>query len=257
MASATTVADATRRDVERIIEMGEWPVFPRIRFGTFGEYFRRAESVREQLTLRTGELNAIFTGLLYHSVPHKARKSPLRSRAAGCRDAGRPCPALNLPAARSDKAWRDVLFTPLPRHTYPDRVFRKAASMQWACYSEAMAIANTAASGAMTRISSRIDTSAFPQPDRCDELTVCSQSEGAGAGYGIEAYAGVPNPERGRGRTRAYTVFNPCTVERDEVVELTVWDWPFDMSRLTVLGPDGAPIPFALLTPSARDTGIT
>ena len=59
----------------------------------------------------------------------------------------------------------------------------------------------------------------------------------------------MPNPERGRGRTRAYTVFNPCTVERDEVVELTVWDWPFDMSRLTVLGPDGAPIPFALLTP--------
>jgi hypothetical protein len=49
----------TRRDIERILEMQEWPVFPKMSFGTFGEYFRRAESVREQLHVRTGELNAI------------------------------------------------------------------------------------------------------------------------------------------------------------------------------------------------------
>ncbi len=238
---------ATRRDVERIIEMGEWPVFPRIRFGTFGEYFRRAESVREQLTLRTGELNAIFTGC--YTTQSRIKRANRRCEAA-LLDAETlaAMSGVELPAARSDKAWRDVLFTHF-HDILTGSCVQESREHAMGLYSEAMAIANTAASGAMTRISSRIDTSAFPQPDRGDELTVCSQSEGAGAGYGIEAYAGVPNPERGRGRTRAYTVFNPCTVERDEVVELTVWDWPFDMSRLTVLVSDGAPVPFALLTP--------
>jgi alpha-mannosidase len=30
----------TRRDIERIIDMNSWPVFPTIKFGTFKEYFR-------------------------------------------------------------------------------------------------------------------------------------------------------------------------------------------------------------------------
>ena len=36
------------------LEMMEWPVFPAIRFGTFGEYFRIAESVREALPVVAG-----------------------------------------------------------------------------------------------------------------------------------------------------------------------------------------------------------
>ncbi len=232
----------TRRDVERIIEMRDWPVFPRVRFGTFGEYFRKAESVRDKLTLRTGELNAIFSGC--YTTQSRIKRANRRCEAALLdAEALTAMAGRALPAARRDTAWQNVLFTHF-HDILTGSCVQESREYAIGRFAEAMAIANTAASGAMTRLGERIDTSIYPQRD-----DLRSQSEGAGVGYGIEAYAGVPNPERGRGRTRAYTVYNPCPFERDEVVELTVWDWPFDLSRIAVLGPDGKPAPFVLLTP--------
>ena len=37
----------TRRDVEKIIDMSSWPVFPDIRFGTFSEFFEIADKVKK------------------------------------------------------------------------------------------------------------------------------------------------------------------------------------------------------------------
>lgn len=47
----------TRRDIERILDMNTWPVFPQITFGTFGEYFRLAENVKDILPVVRGEQN--------------------------------------------------------------------------------------------------------------------------------------------------------------------------------------------------------
>jgi len=73
-----------------------------------------------------------------------------------------------------------------------------------------------------------------------------TQSEGAGAGFGISNYSGVPNPETGKGRVRIYTVFNPTPHARKEVVELTMWDWVWDLKRIAVTDHTGEPIPFQL-----------
>ena len=91
----------------------------------------------------------------------------------------------------------------------------------------------------MRWLSDRIDTTGFGAESPAE-----SQSEGAGAGYGVESFAGVPRPERGGGRTRIFHVFNPLSESRREVVELTVWDWPYDLSRLSLSDAAGAPLPF-------------
>lgn len=39
----------TRRDVERALEMQTWKIYPKIRFGTFRDYFHEAEKIREKL----------------------------------------------------------------------------------------------------------------------------------------------------------------------------------------------------------------
>ena len=36
----------TRRDVERALEMQTWKIYPKIRFGTFRDYFHEAEKIR-------------------------------------------------------------------------------------------------------------------------------------------------------------------------------------------------------------------
>ena len=52
----------TRRDLERIKDMNTWPVFPRIRFGTFAEFYRLVDKVSHELPEIKGERNFVFTG---------------------------------------------------------------------------------------------------------------------------------------------------------------------------------------------------
>ena len=229
----------TRRDIERILEMQEWPVFPKMSFGTFGEYFRRAESVREQLHVRTGELNAIFTGC--YSTQSRIKRGNRRTEAA-LLDAE----ALSAMAGKklfgAERAWRNVCFTHF-HDILTGSCVQETREHAMGLYAESIAVANTGASKAITAIGESIDTSCYHLRDMED-----SQSEGAGAGYGIEAYAGVPNPDRGRGKSRVYTVYNPTSADRDECVEITVWDWPFDLNRLCVYDAHGNALPFSLLT---------
>lgn len=229
----------TRRDIERILEMQEWPVFPKMSFGTFGEYFRRAESVRDLLPLHTGELNAIFTGC--YSTQSRIKRGNRRTEAA-LLDAEALCAMAGTEVYGSERAWRNVCFTHF-HDILTGSCVQETREHAMGLYADSMAVANTAASKAMTMLGEKMDTSCFHLRDMQG-----SQSEGAGAGYGIEAYAGVPNPDRGRGRSRVYAVYNPTSTERDECVEITVWDWPFDLNRICVYDADGQPIPFALLT---------
>ena len=81
-----------------------------------------------------------------------------------------------------------------------------------------------------------------------------TQTEGAGGAYGmgpnvgigrpsghefaVGFQSGVPNPERGRGKTRIFHLFNPNRGGR-RVTELTLWDWVGDLRRLQVKDASG------------------
>ena len=61
-----------------------------------------------------------------------------------------------------------------------------------------------------------------------DELDV------AGSGYNIQNFSGRAVEERGQGLTRIWNVFNSTAADRDEPVEITVWDWTGDLRYLKV-----------------------
>jgi len=39
----------TRRDLEKLMDMNQWPVFPQIQFGTFQEFFNTVEAIQDRL----------------------------------------------------------------------------------------------------------------------------------------------------------------------------------------------------------------
>jgi len=109
--------------------------------------------------------------------------------------------------------------------------------------SDALSYAQTEQSKAYEKLSRAVDTSMFPTDD-----CICrSHSEGAGVGFGLGSYAGVPNPERGAGKTRIYTVFNPSPYHRRETAMFTVWDYTADLDRLEVVDHENKPVAFQLL----------
>lgn len=234
----------TRRDVETAIEMMDWPIFPVIQFGTFREYFHEAEAVRDLVPLVDHELNFLLTGCY-------TTQSRLKLGNRQCEAAFSDAETLSALAAtevgapfhgdRLERAFRDVLFTHF-HDILTGSCVQDSREHAMGLFSNSIAVANHEYLLAMNAISAATDTSMI-----VTEKSATSQAEGAGAGYGLENFSGKPAPEVGGGMVRLWTVFNPTAVDKDEPVEITVWDYPGDLRRLALSDANGNPLEFQAL----------
>ncbi len=235
----------TRRDVERALEMMEWPIYPQIKFGTFHEFFREAESLWEKLPVVERELNYFAPGC--YTTQSRIKRANRRLEAALLDAEAMSALAGKLTGFgfakdRMEQAWRNVLFTHF-HDILTGSCVQDSREHAMGLFQTSMATANTQIQNAMYNISRNIDTSSIA----VDVDAYYSQSEGAGVGYGIENFVGVPSTERGSGRTRIYHIFNTLSWERSQVAELTVWDWTGDMRRIHVTDSQGKEIGFQLV----------
>lgn len=239
----------TRRDIERAIEMMAWPIYPAIRFGTIHEFFRAAESVRDKLNVVDHELNFIFTGC--YTTQSRIKMGNRKSEAAlGDAEslAGLAASLVKAPyrPMMFEKAWQGVLFTHF-HDILTGSCVQDSREHAMALYSESLAVANTARANAMRMISAQMDTSIFNTGEDISQ----TQSEGAGAGWGIEGFS-APAASRGAGLARLFHLFNPSAHKRQGVVELTVWDWTGDLSRIAFTGCGGKPVVHQLIDVSLQ-----
>lgn len=235
----------TRRDVETAIDMQSWPIYPRVKFGTFHEFFHEAEAVRDKLPLVEGELNYFAQGC-YTTQSRIKLGNRSTERALLSAESLSALAATKAGFAKNgdklEKAWRDVLFTHF-HDILTGSCVQDSREHAMGLYSGSLAVAQTQLTRAMEAISGAVDTSMIV----VDGEYAKSQSEGAGVGYGVENFAGFPRAERGTGRTRIFTVFNTTAVEKNEPVEITVWDWLGDMRRVKISDAEGNPLEFQLI----------
>ncbi|MCR5753858.1 MAG: hypothetical protein K6G30_03450, partial [Acetatifactor sp.] len=178
----------TRRDVERALDMMNWKIYPRIKFGTIREYFKEAEKIRESLPVVEQELNYFAPGCYTTQSRIKRGNKRLESALLDAETLG------TLSYAKTGRryadeqlkdAWRNVLFTHF-HDILTGSCVQDTREHAMGLYQTSMAVANTQLTKAMQAISSEIDTSSIP----VDIDGYNSQSEGAGAGYGIENFVG-------------------------------------------------------------------
>ena len=235
----------TRRDLERIKDMNTWPVFPRIRFGTFAEFYRLVDKVSHELPEIKGERNFVFTGCY---TSQSRIKMANRVSEAALNEAemfntlSGFCAKYRYDGQAFEKAWRNVLFNQF-HDIIPGSCTVDSREYAMGLFQDTMAIANSRKSLSLQAIAAQIDTSRFIVSQLNDKDSV---SEGAGAGFGAERYK-ITQSERGRGKTRIYHVFNPAPVERNEAAEIVVWDWQGDTDRIVFKDADGNKIEHQLL----------
>lgn len=235
----------SRRDIERVLEMQGWPVFPTMKFGTVREYFAKAEAVRGKLPVVDHELNAIFAGC--YTTQSRIKRGNRKTeqalldaeKLAAFRTMADGTPS---PAGRLEKAWQGVLFTHF-HDILTGSCVQESREHAMGLFADSLAHAQQTQSASATALSRMTDTSAFLS----DEDIRFTQAEGAGVGFGISNHSGVPNPERSAGKTRIYTVFNNAPVAKRECVELTVWDYTGDLRRLEAVDSQMNPLPMELL----------
>ncbi|MDQ8734718.1 glycoside hydrolase family 38 C-terminal domain-containing protein [Paenibacillus sp. LHD-38] len=95
---------------------------------------------------------------------------------------------------------------------------------------------NAKRSAAIRQLAANIDNSRYIVED---EGLRESFSEGAGAGVGVKDLFQIGESDRGRGKTRIFHVFNSVWTERNEITEITIWDWNGDLRNLAFYDDEG------------------
>ena len=244
----------TRRDISNIIDRRSWPIYPRIKFGTYREFFETVDRDETCIPVVEGERNPIFTGC-YTTQTRIKEANRLGERVLGESEklcaldtllTGRPYPAESFA-----EAWEKVLFSQFHDILTGSGV-RGTREYALGTFQQTMATATTNRSAAMRHICDQIDTSAFLREEDLSYDTAF----GAGVGFGSSESAQTIGASRSRryanenasaagGKNRIFTVFNAAPFARTEVVELTVWDWdPNEGCLIRLSLPDGTELPY-------------
>lgn len=220
----------TRRDLEMILEMASWPIAPTLKFSTYGEYFRQLEKEADeaQFPVEKSELNYVFTGC-YSSQSRIKAANRQAERGLYAAEAATVIAGQFLGGEAYDysAAWENTLFNQF-HDILPGSGVGATREYALGLTQQTLGYVYGGRSRSLLRLSEGINTAAF-----IDEQDKYETSEGAGVGF-----CGVPDqnssvvrfgepqmPSRGSGNVRIYHVFNPTQYARQEILEITLWDY--------------------------------
>lgn len=225
----------TRRDIERILDMRSWPIYPRVEFGTYAEFYAAAEKCLDKIPVLTGERNPVFTGC-YTTQTRIKQGNRISEKMLFDAEGLSAFAALEFGAsydrAAFEEAWRCVLFNQF-HDIIPGSGVIDTREYAMGKYQQAFAVAATAKRAARAKIAAAIDTAAITDSDPAG-----STSEGAGVGFGIQQF-GSAQVSRGGGPNRVFHLFNALPKPRREIVELILWDYTDDPERIELIDANG------------------
>lgn len=242
----------TRRDLDRLLDMATWPLYPKIKLGTYKEYYDYLEENKELLPVVNQELNYVFTGCYTSQSRIKManRIGEARLTEAEILD----CMAKSdLPNYRGTKrlntAWEKILFNQF-HDIIPGSGVTETREYAMGQFQNAMAHAGAVGVHAMDAICGHISTPFAKKAS--DDFAM-----GGGVGLGAEYKEGYrfSQPERGGGLLRYYTLFNTTQVERTEPTEMILWDWQEDPSAIRITDLAGKEYPYQILEEGANWNG--
>lgn len=246
----------THRDIHRLLDMQQWPIYPNVQFGTYAQFFEQLGQIKDQLPVVNHELNAVFTGCYTSQSRIKmANRRGERNLYAAEAWATIASQVTNYvyPSSSFQKAWQNVLFNQF-HDILPGSGVLETREHALGLFQESMAITNSQYKKALINIANQIDTSRWQigtqQGDNGLEKNLHyiqadigeNISAGAGVGFGDEKYV-ISHTERGGGLTRIVHVFNPSLFERKAVIRLTVWDWPVNEKDIVIEDEEGKEVP--------------
>ncbi len=223
----------TRRDLDCLIEMNSWPVYPKFTFSTFHQYFHTVEARRETLPVIEGEINFLCDGCYTTQSRIKAgnrrseralQDAELFDAASVLKGGAKPHPEIFA------EAWEKVLFNHF-HDIIPGSGVTETREYASGLYQEVAGAAGARRKAAFYQLTEQMNTQSLMDPADVS----FSRGEGGGAGFG-GVFGGCGHAA---GKTRIFHLFNSSPWERTEVTEFVVWDYEGDEKRLAVRTADG------------------
>ena len=235
----------TRRDLDRIQDRMNWPLYPQLRFGTLREFYEILDQEGREIPVLCGERNPVYTGCYTSQTRIKsaARRTERMLQQAECAGAlARLAGGDGYDRRAVGSGWKTLLFQQF-HDILTGSCVRESREYALGCLQQGNAVANTVRQRALRALEEKVDTSCFANPAEDNPLLL-----GAGAGSGVER-GQVSQYVRQANGGRTLFLWNPSAFERRETVEITVWDWsPRDVERIAFYDENGRQIPHQILT---------
>jgi len=218
----------TRRDLEMGLELGQWPIYPRFQFSTPRRFFDTVAPQAGSLPVHRGELNAECTGCYTTQTLIKKANRFGENRlvdaeiAAALAHAAVGAP---YPGKAFETGWRNVLFNHF-HDILPGSGVMDTRTYTHGLFQQTMAATAQAETQSLRLLAAAIDTSSGAPTISTAALPPSRLRSGLGAGVGLGTQDGGlsrADVTTGQGQ-RPFVLFNPTAFDRDEVVEVTVWD---------------------------------
>lgn len=221
----------TRCDLNKILDMDAWPVFPGVKFATAHSFFEILEKEFLNIPSVEGELNVEFTGCYTTQTLIKKANRYSENHLADAEFAAVASWRLegqSYPHEQFEKNWRDCLFNHF-HDILPGSGVRDTRHYTMGLFQNIMADTGMIETLSYRQIASLINTeeaegvSGMP----CSlPSTFYKDALGAGAGIGsVHGSLSAYELSNGSGK-RPFVIFNPTAVAREEVIEVTIWDNP-------------------------------
>ena len=235
----------TRRDVETIMKAASWPIMPTIIFSTYGAFFGELEKYRENLPIIEGELNFLFNGCYTSQSKIKMANRIAEDRIYESEAISTASALLGGDdfTASFRQAWKNILFNHF-HDILPGSGISDTREYAMGRFQDSMASVGTSANCSMRNIAKMINTESVEL--EADPNSI-SQGGGVGLSVGAPTYYHMPCTERGMGKIRLFHFFNSTQYDYDGIVEFTVFDWDYDVTRAVFKSADGEVAEFKVL----------
>jgi alpha-mannosidase len=245
----------TRRDLQRLIAMDDWPIYPRVQFSTLHHFFELAEQEATRVPEVTGERNFVFAGCYSSQARQKEANrhgEHLLMAAEAAATLGDRLADVTYPYENLEGAWRAILFDQF-HDILPGSGVRETRQYTLGHAQDAQAAAGMARTNALRALGRRIDTALLREGFEVDSpLRIYKDRQEAGVAMGAgvgsaTATGGESSFSVTRTSDRAYVIFNPLPSPREEVVRVKLWDTTLDPALLVVTDEAGDPIPVQVM----------
>jgi len=217
----------TVRDIERIIDMNKWPVFPAIKFSFAQDFYENLEKESGgNIPVVCGELNTEFTGCYTTQSLIKKSVRTAEARLLDCEFALVAAEMLgNFKAIDLEKitqTWHDLLLLHF-HDILPGSGVHDTRTYAHGLYQEIIAFVSSKETMALRLAAEKIKTN-FVKEDEKENKHFPDLQSIVGAGVGFDSCEGFTfSDQSGSNVLRPFVIFNPVAIERNEIVELTIW----------------------------------
>jgi len=255
----------TRKEIEYLIELSSWPIYPTVEFSTTNRYFKAIEDELAQgkvnpLPVIDHELNFECNGCytsqsLIKQANRFGENYLIEAEALGA-IANRHL-SVKYPEEQMRDAWLKVLFNQF-HDILPGSGVRQTREHATAAFQQVGAITGAVKRNALKAIIAKIGTEKL-LPDTWEASLEKAEKRSlfdAGSGLGAMT-SGISVSGTAGNRFRPIVVFNPCAYQRTERITVSLYDTNFDAANIVAVAEDGAMSPALCVGTNGNDWGHT